>query len=44
MRIWVEKNVSYVERRGHREEISYYEIKGKGIWKIFCDSGIFLER
>ena len=31
MRIWVEKNVSYGGRREHREKISYYGIKSKGI-------------
>jgi hypothetical protein len=30
-RIWVEKNVSHKEKREHREGITYYGIKSKGI-------------
>jgi hypothetical protein len=41
-RILVEKNVGHGGRRRRREEISYYEITAKGIWKVFCDLGIFL--
>jgi hypothetical protein len=37
----VEKNVSYGGRWEHREKISYYGIKGKGVEKFFAILGFF---
>jgi len=42
MRIWVEKNVSHRGKREQREEISYYRVNSKGIWKFFAILGFSL--
>jgi len=42
MRILVEKTFTTEKKREHGEGVSYYEIRSKGIWKKFCEFGIFL--